>query len=219
MLEGGYHLILDLEGCNGKLLNSEPAMLHLCHEVAQIIGARVMKSGSHKFKPTGVTAFVIIAESHVSIHTWPESRKAFLDIFSCTEKFDADKLVDYTVGFLGGKKGQIRLVLRNRSINRIIFDGQVSDLSTSFDFGRTIFSIRSQYQLIELTKGPLGLSLFLDGYWQFVEKYEHIYHETLVHPAMVCAPHLKRVGIAGGGDASFFRTYIFRFSHDLLLRI
>jgi spermidine synthase len=74
--------------------------------------------------------------------------------------------------------------------------------------GTPIFTVRSPYQQIELTKGRWGLSLFLDGYWQFVEKYEHIYHETLVHPAMVCAPGLQRVGIAGGGDALALREVL-----------
>lgn len=79
---------------------------------------------------------------------------------------------------------------------------------TLFDLGRPIFTVRSPYQQIKLTKGRWGLSLFLDGYWQFLEKYEHVYHETLVHPAMVCAPRLQRVGIAGGGDALALREVL-----------
>lgn len=79
---------------------------------------------------------------------------------------------------------------------------------SAFDLGRPIFTVRSPHQQIQLTKGSLGLSLFLDGYWQFVEKYEHVYHETLVHPAMVCAPRVQRVGIAGGGDALALREVL-----------
>ncbi|MDZ7361163.1 MAG: hypothetical protein ONB46_10605 [candidate division KSB1 bacterium] len=84
----------------------------------------------------------------------------------------------------------------------------ISLAPAAFDLGRPIFSVRSPYQRILLTKGRWGLSLFLDGYWQFVEKYEHIYHETLVHPAMVCAPRLQRVGIAGGGDGLAMREVV-----------
>jgi spermidine synthase len=208
MLEGGYHLILDLEGCNRKLLDSREAMRRLCHSLARIMGARVVQCGSYKFKPMGVTAFAIIEESHISIHTWPESRKAFLDIFTCQELFDGDRVVDYILGFLGGQRGRVTLILRNSLLSRVIFDGRVSIASMTFDLGRTILSLKSPFQRIELTKGSLGLSLFLDGYWQFVEKYEPIYHETLVHPAMVCAPRLRRVGIAGGGDALALREVV-----------
>ena len=198
MLEGGYHLILDLEGCNPHLLDSEYAMRGLCHRIAGMMGAQVIKSGSHKFAPQGVTAFTIIGESHISIHTWPEAGKAFLDIFTCKEFFNADRILDNIIGLLGGKRGRATLLLRDSLLSRLIFNGRVSNLTRVFDFGRTIFSVRSMFQLIELTKGPMGLSLFLDGYWQFVEKYEHIYHEMLVHPAMVCAPRLRRACRASG---------------------
>ena len=208
MLVGGYHLILDLEDCNPQLLDSEAAMRRLCSKLARVMGARVIKSSSHKFKPKGVTAFTIIGESHISIHTWPEARKAFLDIFTCKEFFNADRILDNIIGFLGGIRGRATLLLRNGLLSRLVLNGRISNLSATFDFGQPIFSIRSAFQLIELTKGPMGLSLFLDGYWQFVEKYEHIYHEMLVHPAMVCAPRLRRVGIAGGGDGLALREVV-----------
>ena len=208
MLEGGYHFILDIEGCDLRLLNSPHAMLKLCCDLAKLMGARILQRNVHQFKPGGVTAFIIIAESHVSIHTWPESGKAFLDIFTCKELFDADRALDYILGKLGGKRGKATLILRNSLLSRLLFDGRLSVTSLNFDFGRTIFSTRSPFQRIELTYGPMGISLFLDGYWQFVEKYEHIYHETLVHPAMVCAPGIQRVGIAGGGDGLALREVL-----------
>ena len=112
MLEGGYHITLDLEGCDPGPLNSKRAMLGLCQDVARLLGARVIKSSVHKFSPRGVTAFVVIAESHISVHTWPESGKAFLDIFSCKEQIDLDRILDYIRGALGGKRGRATVLLR-----------------------------------------------------------------------------------------------------------
>ena len=208
MLEGGHHLILDLEGCNPLLLNSKLAMLRLCRDIARIMGTRVMQSGAHEFSPQGVTAFAIIAESHISVHTWPESGKAFVDIFTCQSHFAKERVTHFAVDRLEAKRGRMTLILRQGWRSRLIFSCEIPMMPTAFDLGITIFSVRSPYQKIELTKGRWGLSLFLDGYWQFVEKYETIYHEALVHPAMVCAPRLQRIGIAGGGDGLALREVV-----------
>lgn len=208
MLEGGYHFILDLEGCNSQQLNSKQAMLKLCRDVAGILNSRIIQSFGYKFNPRGVTAFVLIAESHISIHTWPESGKAFLDIFTCKDYFDRDRVLDYITGALGAKRGRAALLLRNSLFSRLLSNDKIPITIMDLDFGRTIFSAHSPFQLIELTKGPMGLSLFLNGYWQFVEQYENIYHETLIHPIMVCAPRLNRVGIGGGGDGLALREVL-----------
>ena len=56
-------------------------------------GARIMGETFHKFTPVGVTGIVSIAESHISIHTWPEFKYAAVDIFSCGEDFDLESCV------------------------------------------------------------------------------------------------------------------------------
>lgn len=208
MLEGGYHFILDLEGCEAGILNDKARLLALCEDLARLAGARVVQKGAHQFHPRGVTAYVIIAESHISIHTWPESGKAFLDIFTCKHNFEPELVLDYILSKLGGKRGRVTLILRDSLSSRLLVNGRLAIRSITFDFGRPIFTHKSRFQKIELTRGSMGLSLFLDGYWQFVEKYEAIYHETLVHPAMVCAGKLARVGIAGGGDGLAMREVL-----------
>lgn len=208
MLVGGFHLILDLGGCHPGRLNSPAAMMHLCRNVAGLMGARLLNCSSHQFNPKGVTAFAVIEESHISIHTWPESGKAFFDVFTCQSHFDSRRTADFVIRFLGANKGTATLLMRRGAATRQIYSGRVSEQEAAFSFGATIFEAQSNYQHIELTKGPLGLSLFLDGYWQFVERYEHIYHEMLVHPALAFAPGLGRVGIAGGGDGLALREVV-----------
>ncbi len=208
MLEGGFHLILDLEGCKPRVLDSPSAMLGMCRRLADILGSRVVAQRAHRFRPRGVTAFVVIAESHVSVHTWPESGKAFLDLFCCKEHLDVDRILDFIQGTLGVKRGRVTLLLRESLLSRLLYTDRRPVASLQLDFGRPIYAARSPYQTIELTRGPMGLSLFLDGYWQFVEQYEHIYHETLVHPALACAPRLRRIGIGGGGDGLALREIV-----------
>jgi len=83
----GLHLLLELKECNPKLLNDldyvRQAMLLAAHEV----GAHVVGECFHRFSPQGVTGILAIAESHISIHTWPEYGYAAADIFACGESF------------------------------------------------------------------------------------------------------------------------------------
>ena len=77
------HLILDCYGCPPDLLDNikivEMAML----ETAEKIKAHVLRSDFHKFAPQGVSGILLIAESHLSIHTWPERGYAAIDVFTC----------------------------------------------------------------------------------------------------------------------------------------
>jgi spermidine synthase len=206
-VEGGTHLLLDLEGCGRDRLNSPRAMAKLLHDVAAIMRVRVLKCSAHKFHPQGVTAFAVIGESHISVHTWPESGKAFLDVFTCRADADIERVLDFTLGAIRAKRGRVTVLLRDSSIgsSRV---RRPPVWSLELDFGRPIFRAKSRFQEIELTRGPMGVSLFLDGYWQFVERHEHVYHEALVHPALVCAPSLRRVGIGGGGDGLALREVL-----------
>jgi len=206
--QGGHHLILDLEGCDTRLLDSPRAMARLCLELARVLGVRVLDTRSFKFQPQGVTAFCVLAESHISIHTWPEAGKACLDIFSCQSQFRGHPATYHALAFLRAKRGTLTHLVRDAGRSWLRFHGLVDTDGAGFEFGPTIFAHQSPFQSIELTKGPLGVSLFLDGYWQFVERYERAYHETLVHPAAVCARQLRKVGIAGGGDGLALREVL-----------
>lgn len=208
MLEGGYHFIVDLEGCDPRRLDSRRAMLSVCRDIARLMQTRVLTSAAQRFHPQGVTAFVVIAESHISVHTWPESKKAFLDVFTCKERVEGERILEFAVAALGAKRARLAILLRSGMDTRVLPGSRIPIATFQVDFGAPIYQARSRFQRIELTRGPLGLSLFLDGYWQFVERYEHVYHESLVHPALVCSPGLRRVGICGGGDGLALREVL-----------
>ncbi len=78
----GTHLLLEFWGASG--LSDEELISKALHKAAEAAGASVLKSFSHEFSPyCGVTAVVVLAESHISIHTWPERGYAAIDIFMC----------------------------------------------------------------------------------------------------------------------------------------
>jgi S-adenosylmethionine decarboxylase len=80
----GTHLLADLHGVDADLLQDGVALESLLRRAAEVAGARVLNSYFHSFGTgDGVTGVVLLAESHISIHTWPESGLAVADIFMC----------------------------------------------------------------------------------------------------------------------------------------
>ena len=83
----GSHLLLELKDCNSELLNDLSYIRQAMIESAQDVGATIVGESFHHFSPQGVTGILAIAESHISIHTWPEYGYAAADIFSCGTSF------------------------------------------------------------------------------------------------------------------------------------
>lgn len=80
----GNHGLLDLYDCMPEPLGDDKYLENLLRQAAQAAGASILASHFHHFgKGAGVTGVVLLAESHISIHTWPEYRFAALDIFLC----------------------------------------------------------------------------------------------------------------------------------------
>jgi len=79
----GTHMILELYGCPFDLLDDEEFVRQSVREASERALSPLLKLSSHKFSPQGVTALGLLAESHISIHTWPEMGYAAADIFTC----------------------------------------------------------------------------------------------------------------------------------------
>ncbi len=77
------HLLVDLYGCPADLLNDVTGLETVMIEAAQRAGATVINSMFHHFSPFGVSGVVVIQESHLTIHTWPEQGFAAVDLFTC----------------------------------------------------------------------------------------------------------------------------------------
>ena len=79
----GKHYLLNLYGCSFILLNDEHYLVRLLEAAAVISGATVLETVFKKFDPQGATVICLLAESHISIHTWPEEGKAAVDCYTC----------------------------------------------------------------------------------------------------------------------------------------
>ena len=84
----GRHLIVEYTDCDNSILNNLELLEEYLNESVRKSGATIVKSNFHRYNPQGVSGVVVIAESHISIHTWPEYGYAAVDFFTCGESVD-----------------------------------------------------------------------------------------------------------------------------------
>lgn len=107
MRELGRHFIFELYGCDEKALDDLEAIELTMENGARAAGATICGKVFHRFSPQGVTGVVIIAESHFSIHTWPEFGYAAVDIFTCSQTTEPMKAYDTLVALLKPKSSTV----------------------------------------------------------------------------------------------------------------
>ena len=93
----GTHCIVELYGCPPELLDDHEFVKGAVREATDYGLATLMGEVSHHFEPQGVTALGLLAESHISIHTWPEHGYAAADIFTCGDRTDPQRAADFLI--------------------------------------------------------------------------------------------------------------------------
>jgi S-adenosylmethionine decarboxylase proenzyme len=91
----GRHLIVELYGCKADILNDKERIEQIMMEAAERAGATIVQKVFHLFNPHGISGVVVIAESHLAIHTWPEYGYAAVDVFTCGSKVDPWKAYEH----------------------------------------------------------------------------------------------------------------------------
>ena len=107
------HLLLELYGCDCEKLNDESFLRCTLNRAAKLANATVLNLISNKFEPQGVTAIALLAESHISIHTWPESSYSAVDIFTCGQNMLPELASQYLIKTLKAEEHFLRLIERN----------------------------------------------------------------------------------------------------------
>ncbi len=107
------HLLLELYNCDFDKLNDESFLRCSLNNAAKLAGATVLNLISNKFEPQGVTAIALLAESHLSIHTWPESRYSAVDIFTCGQNMNPEKASKHLMENLNAEEHLLRVIYRN----------------------------------------------------------------------------------------------------------
>ena len=107
------HFLLELYRCDYEKLNDESFLRCAISKAAKFANATVLNLISNKFEPQGVTAIALLAESHLSIHTWPESYYSAVDIFTCGQNMKPERASQYLIQALMAKEHLLRIINRN----------------------------------------------------------------------------------------------------------
>lgn len=115
----GRHILAEIYGCDPDILNDRVLIESIMIESALEAGAEVREVAFHKFSPQGVSGVVVISESHLTIHTWPELGYAAVDVFTCGDTVDPWDACNYML-----KKFKAKDMVANE-VKRGIFDKPV----------------------------------------------------------------------------------------------
>ena len=113
LIHQSKHLLLELYGCDYEKLNDESFLRCSLTRAAKLAKATVLNLISNKFEPQGVTAFALLAESHISIHSWPESNYSAVDIFTCGQNMQPELASQYLIETLNAEEHFLRIIKRN----------------------------------------------------------------------------------------------------------
>lgn len=235
----GRHILVEFFGCSADILNDVIKIETSMVEAAKAAEATVINSTFHHFSPYGVSGVVVIQESHLAIHAWPEYQYAAVDIFTCGEEVDPWIAYDYLKKAFEAShgssmeinRGQKQLLKRinvdHLAIEReaveeelqpqykrdVWFTDKDENIALSLRHtGNLLYSADSPYQRVRVLESyAYGKTLLIDNMVMATEKDEFVYHEMIAHvPAFIHgAP--KQVLVIGGGDGGTIREL---FKHE-----
>ena len=113
----GRHLLIELFDCDPDVINNLEAVKGALVEAAKRAQATIVDVVFHEFNPFGISGVVVIAESHLSIHTWPEYRYAAVDIFSCGDVLQPEVAASYLVEQFAAERTSIVEMQRGLFLN------------------------------------------------------------------------------------------------------
>jgi spermidine synthase len=234
----GRHILVEFIGCSSEILNDVSAIEKSMVFAAQDAGATVIQSSFHHFSPFGVSGVVVIQESHLAIHTWPEYQYAAVDLFTCGESVDPWLSFDHLKkAFQAQNQSAVEMHRGSLSLlNRVDFNANDarSEMETYLTPGKmercTWFTDKDENQALSLRytgdvlfqeKSPFqkvrvlqtqshGKMLAINNMVMCTERDEFHYHEMLVHPALQAHGNPKKVLVIGGGDGGTIRE-IFKY--------
>ena len=228
----GKHILVEFYNCEANILNDTAKIEELMVTAAEQAGATIISTGFHHFSPFGVSGVVVIQESHLAVHTWPEYNFAAVDLFTCGNSTDPWKAFDFLKQNLladkydvlekeRGQKSQLEFhPFENQNSNKRLEDTEPSrslwftnkdeNLAISLRIrGNTIYDKRSELQRTRVfdTFG-FGKILATDNKVICTERDEKHYHEMICHPALFAHGKVKHVLVIGGGDGGTVREVL-----------
>jgi S-adenosylmethionine decarboxylase len=119
-LKLGEHFIFDLSDCNPEILMDSELSYSLFAQAVHESGLTVVDEGFYKFSPHGFTCFLLLAESHASLHAWPEHNYCAIDLFTCAIGKDMMPLILRIKEAFGADKFTLRKIDRDAEIETMM---------------------------------------------------------------------------------------------------
>ena len=224
----GLHLTGDLFdcSCSAALLTDLETLSKACRDATNESKLTIVDQAWHQFpewngEAGGITGTLLLAESHLAIHTWPERRGVTLDVYVCNFTDDntgmAERLFEtlmlafrpknhvvnrITRGDLAaGTAGDPAAPAAGADRGELIFDWLNAHSGYGTTATKTLAQIQSPYQKVEVYDTQQFGKLFrLDGRMMTSEADEFFYHECMTHPAALVHPNPESILVIGGGD-------------------
>jgi len=239
----GRHVLVEFFKCSPEVLNDVSTIENSMVSAAVEAGATVINSTFHHFSPFGVSGVVVIQESHLAVHTWPEYGYAAVDLFTCGDTVDPWISYRYLLQAFQASHGSSMEILRGqrgllkktadlgdlpggteltpeeiRYNRNIWFTERGENIALSLRHkGDPLFRKQSAFQKVEVYDTfAYGKMLTCDGMIMCAEKDEHGYHEMIVHVPMHVHPRAQNVLVIGGGDGGTVREIL---KHDSVERV
>lgn len=118
-LKLGEHFICDLSDCDRELLLDPERARELFTTAVRVSGLTIVSEGFYKFSPHGFTCFLLLAESHASLHAWPEYGYCAIDLFTCSLDMDIRPLVQELKTLFGSTQASVRTVDRTAKLTPV----------------------------------------------------------------------------------------------------
>jgi len=113
----GRHMLLELFSCDEKVLDDLAVIETFMKEAARVSGATIVESVFHRFQPHGISGVVVVAESHLAIHTWPEYGYAAVDFFTCGPGIDYWQAHNYLKQAFAAEDSEVREIERGGDLD------------------------------------------------------------------------------------------------------
>ena len=203
MVKVGVHITLDILGTTKEY--SQSFYEKLIYKIAKAAKVEVLNISRHKFEPQGFTMVALLAESHMSFHTFPEKKVISFDFFTCGK---TSPLVALSI--IKREIQHSRIVVKSSDRSNVSFyddiyssPGQkkyyvVNDVLEDF-----VSKVGQHIEILKLEE--FGKALFIDNELQVAEKDEHIYSGQFVESAMTLNSNNSIAAIIGGGDGGVTR--------------
>ena len=106
----GTHVVADF--WNGKIIENKKELEQLLQGAAKAANSKPLQLSIYKFKPQGITGVILLAESHIAVHTWPEIGYIAIDIFTCGKAAQPKKALKFFEDYLKPKKMEVNEIKR-----------------------------------------------------------------------------------------------------------